>query len=1283
MPTGPAFTLEVDTDPAAGVVRLHLTDEAGRQVGANQVKVADHSPSLWHGLFDTRAYIHRYAEKGKEADLLAQLGAFLGEKVLGTEILNALADGFQSRTLLVRVPEAAKDRLAAAFARVPWEIARSAAGEESLLERNLVVRLEAPQPITVSASPLGENEELRVLLVFAEAPGSRPLAMRLEREQLLALFYDDVMPQRKVTADVLCHGVTRKALKERVRDASGYHVVHWSGHGHQNLLELLGEDGKPDRLSGADLVKLFDQAGGFIPQLVFLSACLSGALVEVRDWAALRAAPRQCETGTRESAPEAADPLAEEPPGYTGTALALLGAGVPQVVAMRYEVGDAYARDLAGLFYRGLLADSNPKTPAVALAVARRELLDRCAAEHAAVDHATPLLFGAELGPLAVPRGRSSGLRYRRPQPQPLLTDSHELDRPPELAGRSEPLSRLRGCLEEGKPAVALVQGLAGMGKTTLVAEAVHLWHRRFVGVFAFQSKPLKLPLDEFYRRLDERLALHSQAYREICDANPNARVYLPAGKPLSGDERWRQMRGNLLEALRNENLVLVLDNFETNLEQVTGEDGNACADPEWDRLLVHLADNLSGTGSRLLVTSRHRLSALASPARAAWLPLGPLPIAEPGLFLQGTEVLRRLALPLILFPLVSELAGDQQALEKALALATKARLVEANSKEGRDYLEDVAIGSVDLLIRLAKLAARRLLWLVALAGEPVLGEIITGVWSGRSLEEERADQLRELLDKEDQLPEELRKLLAKVLPEMRAALEQQDVVVTTLPVGPLLAELQGVGLLLVKEEGTYGLHELVRERTTAWMADHPEEKSGRTEEQIWEAYGERYGAMFKAIRDAGGEGTMERAVEAGRRGIFFLIRARAFDRLDSFASEVVTSTRDPRLLRGVIAELEGVVEQIPVGEPRWRLRTYLADALGRAGRPEAALPFYEQAAAEAEDAGRWDAVGAICQNWANALRDVGRLDNAKDTSLRSAEAKRRAGSARLSVLRSELEALRVDVMQGGAEEALPEIESRLQEVRSWWWRHRAGEPVPEAPEAVALARALISGLDIARTANLALMQWETCLAIVAELEEAERALGESEHELARTRFYRYWPLLRLGRLDEAQRVLEDCLEFFRGSGDLTMEASTLSALAGLWDERGDDQQAAGLARRGLAVFNRLSDLADRSRSHNNLANGLDRLGAAEEAARHQLAAIVYDLVTAHRQLLAGHLRNLAIFMRRAAASGGRYELPRLAELLARPEFEPLQRTLAEWNVAVEELQGKVDQVVEEVRGSL
>jgi hypothetical protein len=102
--------------------------------------------------------------------------------------------------------------------------------------------METPDAPDDAPPPPSPDESLRVLLVFAEAPGSRPLAMRLEREQLLGLFYDEVMPKRRVSVDVLCHGVTRKALREKVRDASGYHVVHWSGHGHHNLLELLGED---------------------------------------------------------------------------------------------------------------------------------------------------------------------------------------------------------------------------------------------------------------------------------------------------------------------------------------------------------------------------------------------------------------------------------------------------------------------------------------------------------------------------------------------------------------------------------------------------------------------------------------------------------------------------------------------------------------------------------------------------------------------------------------------------------------------------------------------------------------------------------------------------------------------------------------------------------------------------------------------------------------------------------------------------------------------------------
>jgi tetratricopeptide (TPR) repeat protein len=296
-------------------------------------------------------------------------------------------------------------------------------------------------------------------------------------------------------------------------------------------------------------------------------------------------------------------------------------------------------------------------------------------------------------------------------------------------------------------------------------------------------------------------------------------------------------------------------------------------------------------------------------------------------------------------------------------------------------------------------------------------------------------------------------------------------------------------------------------------MATHPEEKGGQTEDQVWIAYGERYAAAFQALLMAGEEGSRERALEAGRRGISYLVRARAFDRLGSFASGVVTSTKDPRLLRRVIAELAGVVEQVPAGKARWSLRTYLADALRNSGRSDAALSFYEQAAAEAEEAEDWSNVGGICQNWAIALRYTGRLDDARSMYLQSAEADVRAGSPRVNFLGSELEALRIDVMQGRAETALPEIESRIQEIRAWWQRHRAGEPIPEAPDLTFLARVLIGGLSIAYKANDALERWEACLGVLTESEGTQRALGEREHDLARTRFNRYGPLLRLGRL--------------------------------------------------------------------------------------------------------------------------------------------------------------------------
>jgi hypothetical protein len=226
------FELQIETDAQQKVARLKLHRADGAHVGSNEIHLPEHSSALWEGLFDTRRYVERYegamifddqTEPATAEVLLERLGLFLGEKVLGEKIMRALA-GPQRRVLVVRLPTIDEDVLTAAFARVPWEIARLSDGTQP---QNLVVRAvtedtaQGNVEITDAAKAVSEGETLRVLTVFAETTGSRPLAMRREREELRKLFAEKILPHRNVEIDVLCHGVTRKRLMEAICSRRG------------------------------------------------------------------------------------------------------------------------------------------------------------------------------------------------------------------------------------------------------------------------------------------------------------------------------------------------------------------------------------------------------------------------------------------------------------------------------------------------------------------------------------------------------------------------------------------------------------------------------------------------------------------------------------------------------------------------------------------------------------------------------------------------------------------------------------------------------------------------------------------------------------------------------------------------------------------------------------------------------------------------------------------------------------------------------------------------------
>lgn len=1335
MPTH--FDLIITADTPNQTAEFRLLDAHGSQLAYRHTDFKTISVSHRQGLFDLRNYLRLYVEEGKETAAVAEIGVCIAEDVLGQDIFAKLWESESQRTLRIQLPGASEEEnhLVAALARVPWEIAKPRVEAATLGERNLLVRvvhdMQAPTSRPVELAP---DESLRVLFVFAEARGSRPLGARKERRELLRLFEKEIYPQRRVVAHFLTHGVTRQRLEAQIRENSSYHVVHWQGHPSLNFFEFTRPGGGKELLSVDQLLDLFNYAGGFLPRLFFLSACYPDDLLRVKDWNDFLAIAQGKEPGAKDVATKDLD--LQEQPGSTGTAHALLHGGVPSVVAMRYTVGDDYARELAVEFYRALLAHPQPKTATAALTLARQALLDgkkHDLARFAVCDHATPVLYGAEQPGLTLVKGRSPETNPRSPrlhQIAELTTASHEhfVGRTWELAGLgADFIGSSTGA--EVKP-VAVITGLGGMGKTALVAEALALWETRFDWVLLYQAKPNALGFDATLRDIHLKLVGELGRYYDHVQVHRADAIYRDATTEFTGPARLERLTRNLIRALHDEEILLVLDNFETNLKPqaepapVAGRPVWSSEEPNWDYCLASLAQELAGSPSRVLITSRRPLAALAD-GKSYPLRLGPLPSTEAALYLKAHPALSRmvfgpnagekaLALRLLnaslfhplLMDRLARLAADPtlrdqllqalDTLEKTKDFAQLPALFATTPSDAKElpYLNDALVVSLDQLIRDASADTRRLLWMIAVANEPVTFGLLNSVWSGENHEQQQLRQIKAILPMLPMLPKEVRSQVEPLLtPEFRAMLDALLPEPPARPeIQPLLRHLVSVGLVTEEREGPddanpdLTCHELVRERIRAWMEQQPRDRGEWTENATRLAYAERLEAVFKALQHQ----NMTAALQAGSRALVYCVQAGAWDRLGGFASRLVTSTSDPRLLEGLIPHLQTAAESAPEGEPRWSCLCYLADALRLGGRPDVSLPFYEQAAilaraaveAEGESSQpAWADLAWITGNWANALGNVGHLDAARQRQLESAEAKKKAGRPQIDVIGSELEALRIDIMQGQVETALPEVESRLAQVAAWRRRHRSGQPVPEAPDAELLARVYISALDIARQADFARQDWASALCRLDAVLEVQRALECPAEDIAATRMNRANVLKNLGRFGEARAELEDCLRLFQN--DTTRSARTLGSLADLFDTQGDVAQAITQQRRALALHEQLPDPSDRAISHNNLANYLGHHGAPAalaEAPRHQLAALIYRLVAWLGQSLQTSLYNYAILFRRARAAGTELTVPRVAELLADPAFHPLNQWLRQRQVNLSELQSAVDDLLEQVR---
>lgn len=125
------------------MAELILYDADGAQLAYRQTDFKEIALSQLHGLFNLRDYLRHYVAQGEEVAHVAGVGVCIAEQVLGAEIFQLLYAAESPRTLRIQLPGATEEEnhLAAALARVPWEIARPSADKPTLGERNLLVRI--------------------------------------------------------------------------------------------------------------------------------------------------------------------------------------------------------------------------------------------------------------------------------------------------------------------------------------------------------------------------------------------------------------------------------------------------------------------------------------------------------------------------------------------------------------------------------------------------------------------------------------------------------------------------------------------------------------------------------------------------------------------------------------------------------------------------------------------------------------------------------------------------------------------------------------------------------------------------------------------------------------------------------------------------------------------------------------------------------------------------------------------------------------------------------------
>jgi tetratricopeptide (TPR) repeat protein len=498
--------------------------------------------------------------------------ALFGDRSAGRMFEAATADDYSGLHLQISSDDA---RVLA----WPWEALRDpeagVLAHTCQIERRLN-KVHDPQPLPPSLP----DDQVNILLVVARPYGDRDVGFRSIARPMVELIEKEKLPAHVE----LLRPPTFDRLREHLRQRPGfYHIVHFDGHGAytteapgtggytfqgpEGKLVFETEEGKPDPITAEKLSALLKEHA--VPGVV-LNACQSAMV----------------------------DGDTDDP--FSSVAAALLRSGMRSVVAMAYSLYVSGAQQFLPAFYRRLFEEGNM---AGAVRAGRQQMFRQdkrvCVrGKFPLQDWLLPVLYQQD------PLSFSFAAEARRnfvPEPSKLPEELQREKNPYGFVGRDSAILAMERAMRRA-PAGMLIQGLGGIGKTTL-ARGFLQWLDATGGLgegcFWLGFQEIR-SAEYVFNRLGE--ALFSGQF-----------AMAPMDKKIEA----------LAAAFNKRPFIIVWDNFES----AAGISGTAVSAnlPESDRkLLADFLDKLRGGASKVIMTSRASEDWLG-PQRRFLLPLGGL----------------------------------------------------------------------------------------------------------------------------------------------------------------------------------------------------------------------------------------------------------------------------------------------------------------------------------------------------------------------------------------------------------------------------------------------------------------------------------------------------------------------------------------------------------------------------------------------------------------------------------------------------------------------------------